>query len=102
MEIIERQTESQERLAIQLEQKIKYVEKYSDEQHSLIKEVEQTAHRQVEEMGSELQEYVNNSREDLQNIRKYHSFLQISLYISKYLIYSIFQFPITFIHTFTF
>ena len=62
---------------MQLEQKIKYVEKYSDEQHSLIKEVEQTAHKQVEEMGSELQEYVNNSREDLQNIRKYHSFLHI-------------------------
>merc|ERR1711915_1044767 len=69
MGIIERQTESQERLAAQLEQKIKHVERFGEEQHSLIREVERTAHKQVEEMGSELQEYVNNSREDLQNIR---------------------------------
>merc|ERR1719228_743469 len=55
VEIIERQTESQERLALQLESKIR--------------DVERTAHQQVEEMGSELQEYVNHSREDLQNIR---------------------------------
>merc|ERR1711915_218934 len=69
MGIIERQTESQERLAAQLEQKIKHIERFGEEQHSLIREVERTAHKQVEEMGSELQEYVNNSREDLQNIR---------------------------------
>merc|ERR1712142_762999 len=71
VEIIERQTESQERLAAQLEQKIKHVEKFGEEQHSLIREGERTAHKQVEDMGSELQEYVNNSREDLQNIRGY-------------------------------
>jgi len=69
VEIIEKQTESQERLAMQLEEKIKHVEKFGEEQHSLIKEVEKNAYHQVEEMGSELQEYVNNSREDLQNIR---------------------------------
>ena len=78
MEIIERQTESQERLAIQLEKKIKTVEKYGEEQHSLIREVEKTAYHKVEEMGTELQEYVNNSREDLQNIRKYFGFLHFS------------------------
>jgi len=72
VEIIERQTESQERLAIQLEKKIKTVEKYGEEQHSLIREVEKTAYHKVEEMGTELQEYVNNSREDLQNIRLGH------------------------------
>merc|ERR1712013_700803 len=71
VEIIEKQTESQERLAMQLEEKIKHVEKFGEEQHSLIKEVEKNAYHQVEEMGSELQEYVNNSREDLQNIRGY-------------------------------
>merc|ERR1719347_1360111 len=71
VEIIEKQTESQERLAMQLEEKIKHVEKFGEEQHSLIKEVERNAYHQVEEMGSELQEYVNNSREDLQNIRGY-------------------------------
>jgi len=69
VEIIEKQTESQERLAMQLEEKIKHVEKFGEEQHSLIREVERNAYHQVEEMGSELQEYVNNSREDLQNIR---------------------------------
>lgn len=62
---------------MQLEEKIKHVEKFGEEQHSLIKEVEKNAYHQVEEMGSELQEYVNNSREDLQNIRKYQSLVLI-------------------------
>jgi hypothetical protein len=69
VEIIAKQTESQERLASQLEDKIMKMERFGEEQNSLILAVERTAHAKVEEMESELQAYVNNSQQDLRNIR---------------------------------
>merc|ERR1719430_226400 len=69
VEIIAKQTASQERLASQLEEKISKMEKFGEEQNSLILAVERTAHAKVTEMESELQSYVNNSQQDLRNIR---------------------------------
>merc|ERR1719361_336306 len=69
VEIIAKQTESQERLASQLEEKIKRMERFGEEQNSLIMAVEKTAHEKVDEIEQELQEYVNNSQKDLRNIR---------------------------------
>merc|ERR1711971_251122 len=69
VEIIEKQTESQERLASQLEEKIKRMERFGEEQNSLIMAVEKTAHEKADEIEQELQEYVNNSQKDLRNIR---------------------------------
>ena len=70
VEIIAKQTESQERLASQLEEKIRRMERFGEEQNSLIMAVEKTAHDKVEEVEHELQEYVNNSQKDLRNISK--------------------------------
>ena len=70
VEIIAKQTESQERLASQLEEKIRKMERFGEEQNSLIMAVEKTAHDKVEEVEHELQEYVNNSQKDLRNISK--------------------------------
>merc|ERR1719228_2754 len=69
VEIIAKQTESQERLASQLEEKIKRMERFGEEQNSLIMAVEKTAHEKADEIERELQEYVNNSQKDLRNIR---------------------------------
>jgi len=69
VEIIEKQTESHERLSTQLEEKIRMVEKFGEEQNSLILAVEKTTNDRVEEIGTELMEFVANSREDLRNIR---------------------------------
>merc|ERR1712025_1064502 len=69
VQVIERQTESQERLAGQLEEKIRQVERFGEEQNSLILAVEKTTNERVEEFGSELMEFVNHSREDLRHIR---------------------------------
>merc|ERR1719394_1704873 len=69
VEIIAKQTASQERLASQLEEKISKMEKFGEEQNSLILAVERTAHAKVTEMETELQSYVNNSQQDLRNIR---------------------------------
>merc|ERR1719400_103707 len=69
VEIIAKQTESQERLASQLEEKIRKMERFGEEQNNLIMAVEKTAHDKVEEVEHELQEYVNNSQKDLRNIR---------------------------------
>ena len=70
VEIIAKQTESQERLASQLEEKIKRMERFGEEQNSLIMAVEKTAHEKADEIEQELQEYVNNSQKDLRNISK--------------------------------
>ena len=70
VEIIAKQTESQERPASQLEEKIKRMERFGEEQNSLIMAVEKTAHEKVDEIEQELQEYVNNSQKDLRNISK--------------------------------
>ena len=70
VEIIAKQTESQERLASQLEEKIRRMERFGEEQNSLIMAVEKTAHDKVEEVEHELHEYVNNSQKDLRNISK--------------------------------
>ena len=59
MEVIEKNTESLERLSLQFEKRIKDVEKLGEDTSALWKEL------------SELQEYVNISREDLQSIRMY-------------------------------
>ena len=59
MEIIEKNTESQERVSLQLEKKIKEVERLGDDTSALWKQL------------TELQEYVNMSREDLRSIRTY-------------------------------
>ena len=65
MEVIEKSTESLERLSLQFEKRIKDVEKLGEDTTVLWKEL------------SELQEYVNISREDLQSIRMYFwSFLK--------------------------
>lgn len=69
VQVIERQTVSQERLAGQLEEKIRQVERFGEEQNSLILAVEKTTNERVEEFGSELMEFVNHSREDLRHIR---------------------------------
>merc|ERR1719228_2379923 len=69
VEIIAKQTESQERLASQLEEKIKRMERFGEEQNSLIMAVEKTADEKADEIEQELQEYVNNSQKDLRNIR---------------------------------
>merc|ERR1719309_465194 len=52
VEIIAKQTASQERLASQLEEKISKMEKFGEEQNSLILAVERTAHAKVTEMES--------------------------------------------------
>ena len=70
VEIIAKQTESQERLASQLEEKIRRMERFGEEQNSLIMAVEKTAHDKVEEVEHELHEYVTNSQKDLRNISK--------------------------------
>merc|ERR1712241_1159969 len=57
VEIIEKNTESQERVSLQLEKKIKEVERLGDDTSALWKQL------------TELQEYVNMSREDLRSIR---------------------------------
>jgi len=57
VEVIEKNTESLERLSLQFEKRIKDVEKLGEDTSALWKEL------------SELQEYVNISREDLQSIR---------------------------------
>merc|ERR1711983_492720 len=57
VEVIEKSTESLERLSLQFEKRIKDVEKLGEDTAVLWKEL------------SELQEYVNISREDLQSIR---------------------------------
>jgi len=57
VEVIEKSTESLERLSLQFEKRIKDVEKLGEDTSVLWKEL------------SELQEYVNISREDLQSIR---------------------------------
>ena len=62
MEIIEKNTESQERVSLQLEKKIKEVERLGDDTSALWKQL------------TELQEYVNMSREDLRSIRTYFDF----------------------------
>ena len=62
MEIIEKNTESQERVSLQLEKKIKEVERLGDDTSALWKQL------------TELQEYVNMSREDLRSIRTYFYF----------------------------
>ena len=68
MEVIEKSTESLERLSLQFEKRIKDVEKLGEDTTVLWKEL------------SELQEYVNISREDLQSIRMYFwSFLKKSI-----------------------
>ena len=59
MEVIEKNTESLERFSLQFEKRIKDVEKLGEDTSALWKEL------------SELQEYVNISREDLQSIRMY-------------------------------
>ena len=46
------------------------MERFGEEQNSLIMAVEKTAHEKVEEVEHELQEYVNNSQKDLRNISK--------------------------------
>ena len=61
MEIIEKKTETQERISLQLEKKIKELEKLGDDTSALWKQL------------SELQEYINISKEDLQSIRMYFS-----------------------------
>jgi len=68
VEIISRQTESQERLASQLEAKIQRMERFGEEQNSLILAVEKTANDKVEEIESELQAYVAHSQQDLRDI----------------------------------
>ena len=62
VEIIEKNTESQERVSLQLEKKIKEVERLGDDTSALWKQL------------TELQEYVNMSREDLRSIRTYFYF----------------------------
>merc|ERR1719422_2376828 len=65
VEVIEKSTESLERISLQFEKRIKDVEKLGEDTTVLWKEL------------SELQEYVNISREDLQSIRMYFwSFLK--------------------------
>merc|ERR1719228_2822856 len=68
VEIIAKQTESQERLASQLEEKIKKMERFGEEQNSLIMAVEKTANDKVEEIETELQAYVAHSQQDLRDI----------------------------------
>ena len=46
------------------------MERFGEEQNSLIMAVEKTAHEKVDEIEQELQEYVNNSQKDLRNISK--------------------------------
>ena len=60
MEIIEKKTESIERSSLQLEKRIKEVERLGDDTSALWKQL------------SELQEYINISKEDLQSIRTYY------------------------------
>ena len=73
MEVIEKSTESLERLSLQFEKRIKDVEKLGEDTSALWKEL------------SELQEYVNISREDLQSIRMYFwSFLKKSINTSNH------------------
>ena len=57
------------------------MEKFGEEQNSLILAVERTAHAKVTEMETELQSYVNNSQQDLRNISKY---LDFPPYCSQY------------------
>merc|ERR1712106_427288 len=71
VQVIERRTDSQDRSASHLEEKILQVEKFGERQNSLILAVEKTTNERVEEIGSELMDFVNNSREDLRNIRGY-------------------------------
>ena len=46
------------------------MERFGEEQNSLIMAVEKTAHEKADEIEQELQEYVNNSQKDLRNISK--------------------------------
>jgi len=66
---IEKQTDSSDKLASRLEDRIYQVEKFGERQNSLILAVEKTTNERVEELGSELMEFVNSSREDLRNLR---------------------------------
>ena len=59
MEYVEKKTESNERLSLQLQRKITEVEKLGDDTSALWKQL------------GELQEYVNISREDLKSFRMY-------------------------------
>ena len=61
IDVIERRTESQERLASQLEDKIRRLEEEDMAQNSKIMDI-----------GTELQTYVNNSQQDFRNMSKYH------------------------------
>ena len=65
MEYVEKKTESNERLSLQLQRKITEVEKLGDDTSALWKQL------------GELQEYVNISREDLKSFRMY-SFVSIN------------------------
>merc|ERR1712241_793834 len=72
VEIIEKNTESQERVSLQLEKKIKEVERLGDDTSALWKQL------------TELQEYVNMSREDLRSIRGYTIVLKSEGIVKKH------------------
>ena len=68
MEYVEKKTESNERLSLQLQRKITEVEKLGDDTSALWKQL------------GELQEYVNISREDLKSFRMY-SFVSLNTHL---------------------
>merc|ERR1712038_644364 len=72
VQIIEKNTESQERVSLQLEKKIKEVERLGDDTSALWKQL------------TELQEYVNMSREDLRSIRGYTIVLKSEGIVKKH------------------
>merc|ERR1719422_2008777 len=72
VEVIEKSTESLEHLSLQFEKRIKDVEKLGEDTSVLWKEL------------SELQEYVNISREDLQSIRGYTIVLKSEGIVKKH------------------
>merc|ERR1712012_1063019 len=72
VETIEKKTESIERSSLQLEKRIKEVERLGDDTSALWKQL------------SELQEYINISKEDLQSIRGYTVVLKSEGIVKKH------------------